>query len=128
MADLPPGFHAVAGEAPDAERSLLLLFSRVLKPSAMAALRELRAQSPDSVGAEFDALPADASEDVRQDLAERFAPIARRQRRDFPSLVDPASPQGEAVAMSVVVQGLVEVYNPAQLDVLPRLDALLEGQ
>ncbi|WP_410658832.1 MerR family transcriptional regulator [Amycolatopsis sp. lyj-112] len=128
MVDLPPGFSTAAAEAPDAERSLLLLFSRVLKPSAMAALRELHAESPDPVGKEFDTLPADASEDVRQDLAERFAPIARRQRRDFPALVDPATPQDEAVARSVVAQGLVEVYNPAQIDVLQRLNALLEGQ
>lgn len=29
--------------------------------------------------------------------------------------------------MSVVVQGLVELYDPAQIDVLQRVNAILEG-
>ncbi|WP_342749823.1 MerR family transcriptional regulator [Umezawaea tangerina] len=126
LADLPPGFAADAGAA-EGERSLLLLFSRVLNPAATAALRELHALPRLPIDAEFDALPADADPAVRQDLAERLAPVARRQREDFPALLDP-TPHGDTTAMSVAARGLVEVYNPAQVDVLRRLDALLQGR
>lgn len=33
----------------------------------------------------------------------------------------------KALTKPVVLQGLVELYNPAQLDVLQRLNTLLEG-
>lgn len=95
----------------------------------MAALQELASVPRTPVDYEFDALPADAGEDTRQQLAERFAPVVRRQYQDHPSLKDAGAraPQGEAVTRSVVVQGLVEFYNPAQLDVLRRANALIEA-
>ncbi|MEV5541516.1 MerR family transcriptional regulator [Saccharopolyspora shandongensis] len=129
LADLPPGFGEIAADLPAADRSLLLIFSRVFGPSAMAALKELHTAPRAPVESEFDVLPADASEDARQQLAERFAPEVRRQYQEHPSLADSGAtaPRGEAFARSVVVQGLVELYNPAQLDVLQRVHAILEG-
>ncbi|WP_235883884.1 MerR family transcriptional regulator [Saccharopolyspora elongata] len=129
MADLPPGFDASAADLPAADRALLLIFSRVFGPATMAALRELHTAPRTPVDSEFDALPADASEDARQQLAERYAPEIRRQYQDHPSLEDAGAtaPRGEAFTMSVVVQGLVELYNPAQIDVLRRVNAILEG-
>ncbi|CAM02074.1 DNA-binding transcriptional MerR regulator [Saccharopolyspora erythraea NRRL 2338] len=128
LAELPPGFDWIDAETPDADRSLLLLYSRVFGPSTMAALQELNSAPRTPVAAEFDALPADASEAARQQLAERYIPEILQQYRDHPSLEDPSAgaPQGQALTMSVVGQALAELYNPAQLDVLRRVNALLE--
>ncbi|WP_432757841.1 MerR family transcriptional regulator [Saccharopolyspora erythraea] len=128
LADLPPGFDRIDAGTPDADRSLLLLFSRVFGPSTMAALQEVNSVPRTPVAAEFDALPADAGEETRQQLAERTVPEILEQYRDHPSLEDPAAEttRGEALTMSVIGQGLAELYNPAQLDVLQRVNALLE--
>ncbi|WP_243788616.1 MerR family transcriptional regulator [Saccharopolyspora gloriosae] len=127
-ADVPAGFDAFAGEMTDADRSFLLICSRVFGPTQMASLQKLHAVPRTEADAEFDALPVDASEDTRQRLAESFAPDILQHYEEHPSLENAqvAAPGGEAVAMSVVGQGLVELYNTAQLDVLQRVHALLE--
>ncbi|RSM84224.1 MerR family DNA-binding transcriptional regulator [Kibdelosporangium aridum] len=125
LVDLPPGFDKTAADLSAADRSLLLLYSRVFGHSAMAAVRELVTVPCTSVDKQFETLPADASADTRQQLAERLVPEILVQYRQHPSLKDAAvqTPQGK----SVVVQGLVELYNPAQLDVLRRVNALLKA-
>lgn len=125
LVDLPPGFDKTAADLSEADRSLLLLYSRVFSPSAMAAVRELVTIPRTSIDKQFETLPADASEDSRQQLAERLVPEIRAQYRHHPSLKDAAvqTPQG----VSVVVQGLVKLYNPAQLDVLRRVNVLLQA-
>lgn len=127
-ADVPAGFDALAGEMSGADRSFLLICSRVFGPSQMAALQQLHSIPRSDADEEFDALPVDADEQTRQRLAESFAPELLRHYEEHPSLENPdlVSPGGEAVAVSVVGQGLVELYNTAQLDVLQRLHALLE--
>ncbi|UJW28404.1 MerR family transcriptional regulator [Saccharothrix sp. AJ9571] len=128
MADLPAGFEADVAGVSEANRALLLLCSRIFGPPIMAALQELHSVPPTSVDVDFDALTEEAGEAERQRLAERMVPEAHRHQRDFPSLTDLAaqSPHGAASAMSVVVQGLVELYNPAQVDVLKRVAAFLK--
>jgi len=125
LVDLPPGFDGNVAELSDVERSLLMIYSRVLDATAMTTLRELHSTPRPPIQAEFDALPADADEATRQRLAENYAPIALRQFEEHPSLKDVAA--SEALTRPVVLQGLVELYNPAQLDVLQRLNTLLEG-
>jgi DNA-binding transcriptional MerR regulator len=122
--DLPPGFDGSAGDLSDVERSLLLIYSSVLDATEMTTLLELHSTPPPPVQAEFDALPADADEATRQRLAESYAPMVRRQYEEHPSLKDMAT--SAALAKPVVLQGLVELYNTAQLDVLQRLNTLLE--
>jgi DNA-binding transcriptional MerR regulator len=124
LVDLPPGFDGNVADLSDVERSLLMIYSRVLDADAMTTLRELHSTPRPPVQAEFDALPADADEATRQRLAENYAPIARRQFEEHPSLKDVAA--SEALTKPVVLHGLVELYNPAQLDVLQRMNALLE--
>ena len=72
-------------------------------------------------------LPADTDEQTRQDLAERMTPYVRELFDDHPGLRAPATgaPQGEAFAMKTIGKALVDLYNPAQLDVLVRINALL---
>jgi DNA-binding transcriptional MerR regulator len=125
LVDLPPGFDdGNVADLSDVERSLLMVYSRVLDATAMSTLRELHSTPRPAVQAEFDALPPDADEATRQRLAEDYAPVARRQFEDHPSLKDVAT--SEALSRPVVLHGLVELYNPAQIDVLQRLNTLLE--
>jgi len=125
LVDLPPGFDGNATDLSEVERSLLLIYSTVLDTTAMTTLLELHSTDPTPVQAEFDALPADADEATRQRLAESYAPLVRRQYEEHPTLKDMAT--SDALARPVVHQGLVELYNLAQLDVLRRLDNLLNG-
>ncbi|MFC8130497.1 MerR family transcriptional regulator [Streptomyces sp. NPDC057302] len=124
---LPAGFGTLADDLPAAERSLLLAYSSFLTPSAMSALQEQLAAPRDDVAAQFEALPADAPEDVRRRLARRLAPVVREQQRNHPLLRDleASSRRGGAITRSVVVHALVEFYNEAHLDVLQRVHALL---
>lgn len=136
--DVPPGFDAVARDMTDADRSFLLICSRVLGPTEMAALQELHRVPRTDLDDEFDALTEDSSDDARQRLAERFVPEITRQFADHPSLENPdamaaggpagKAPGGKALAMSAVGLGLLELYNPAQIEVLQRLHALLESR
>ncbi|MGJ7907940.1 MerR family transcriptional regulator [Actinopolyspora sp. H202] len=125
-ADLPAGFDEVAAERSDADRALLLVYSRVFGDSAMAALREMLSRPPTPIEEEFDSLPADASEDTRRRVAERYFPEIRQHYRNHPVLHDPWANalREERSKESVVGQALLELYNPAQLDVLRRIDAL----
>lgn len=125
--DLPADFRRLADDLPDAQRSLLLVYSSILTPAAMSTLREQLSGPRSDVAAEFEALPEDAPDDVRGRLAERLAPEVRAQQEDHPSLSDlgASSRREEAITQSVVVQALVEFYNEAQLDVLRRVHALL---
>ncbi|MFB7933360.1 MerR family transcriptional regulator [Streptomyces sp. NPDC056039] len=125
--DVPAPFKELADDLPEAQRSLLVAYSSILTPSAMAALEEQLSAPRSAVGAEFEALPSDATEDVRLRLAQRLAPEVRKQQRDHPFLTDleASSRRGAAVTQSVVAQALAEFYNEAQLDVLRRVHALL---
>lgn len=125
--DLPADLGTLADDLPEAQRSLLLAYSSILTPRAMAAIKDQLSAPHSDVAARFQALPADAPEDLRQRLAERLAPEARQQLRDHPFLSDleASSRRGMARAQSVVVQAFVEYYNEAQLDVLQRVNMLL---
>lgn len=124
LVDLPPGFDGTVADLSDVERALLMVYSRVLDEPAMAVLRELHSTPRPPEQAEFDALPADADDATRQRLAEAYAPVARRQFEQHPSLKDIA--MSEALTKPIVLHGLVELYNPAQIDVLRRMNTLLE--
>lgn len=75
--DLPPGLvppDAVAGLS-DADRSMVVVLTRVLGPQGIRAYAELLRNVPaEPAVAIFDALPADADSAIRRDLAERLVP------------------------------------------------------
>ncbi|MFE7814810.1 MerR family transcriptional regulator [Streptomyces sp. NPDC057433] len=125
--DMPPDFRTLADDLPETQRSLLLAYSSILTPEAMAALREQLSGPRGDLDAEFAALDEDAPDEVRQRLAERLAPDVRQQQRDYPGLADLglSSHRDTAVAQSVVVHALVEFYHRAHLDVLQRVHAIL---
>ncbi|MFI9025708.1 hypothetical protein [Streptomyces sp. NPDC053560] len=81
---------------------------------------------------EFDALPADADERTartrRADAArQRMLPGVRELFAEHPHLNTPHAdaPRGKAFAKKTAGKGLRDLYSPAQLDVLQRLNAML---
>jgi DNA-binding transcriptional MerR regulator len=128
--DLPPEFAPAARmEMSDADRSLITVMTRVVGSAARQAYADmLRNQSDDPVNKEFDMLPADADEQSRQEIAERMAPHVRELFDEHPDLRAPNvdAPRGEEFAEKTIGKALRDLYNPAQLDVMRRLNTLLE--
>ena len=128
--DLPAGFGAAASDMSEADRAIVMVYSRVLGASAMDEVRDMVAshnRTPED--AEFDALTDEADEATRQNLAERLAPEVRSLTDTYPWMKDPSSqaPRGAAFAESTIGQALVGLYNPAQLDVMIRVHTILQG-
>lgn len=128
--DVPTVFGAVAQGMSEADRKMLLIYSRVFDEPWLDSLRQLivdeeRTASDD----ELDRLPADADEATRQRLAEGIAPaLARQLRQDGPlGDAEAHSSRSPGEAQRTVVQALTELYNPAQLDVLHRAYLLTRG-
>ncbi|WP_433389527.1 MerR family transcriptional regulator [Micromonospora sp. KLBMP9576] len=128
-ADLPPGFGDLAGDLAEDERAFLLVCSRVIEPSVLATLRETCTSTPTAAEKDLHALTEDASEQARQGLAERLAPEIDREQQKHPRLRELAE-QGaagqEPRSWSVFLHAVVELYNPAQIDVLQRANVILD--
>jgi DNA-binding transcriptional MerR regulator len=120
--DLPHELaRAVAADTSAEDMLMLTVMSRILDEGQLAELAELLALPRVDVDIEFEQLPVDASEDVREDLARRMLPVSLAARERFPSLPDfgkggPDTPQRRAFS-----DALDEIYNPAQRDVLTRV-------
>lgn len=128
--DLPIGFGPAAADLSEADRALILIYSRVLDPAEMHELfAMLIDMGGDPLHKEFDSLPADADEATRQSLAERYAPHFRIMLHRHPRMKDPLSraPRGAAFAATTIGQAIGELYNPAQLDALRRMNLLIES-
>jgi DNA-binding transcriptional MerR regulator len=127
--DLPPELAQLTADTgiSDADRSLVVVLTRLLGPRGIRAHAEaLRDQPPEPVDREFDRLPADADEATRASLAERLAPLARDLHERHPALHDLTdAPRGEDFVKRSIGKALRELYNPAQLDVMQRLHDLV---
>ncbi|HEX6345616.1 MerR family transcriptional regulator [Umezawaea sp.] len=109
------------------DRSVTVVLAQLMSPEALATYAEvLDGKAKDPVGLEFDALPADADEQTRQDLADRMSalPIVRELRARFPAPagIYAGAPRGEEFAMRTMGKVVVELYNEAQIDVLVRMN------
>ena len=128
--DLPQGFSEIGTDLPDATRALILIYSHVFGLTAMAEHAEMLEyvrRSPQD--AEFVSLPADTDEAARQRFAVRLAPHVNDLNMKDPWLTDPGvgSIRGSAFAESVIGEALGELYNPAQRDVLRRVNDILHA-
>lgn len=128
--DLPVEFAPATGDVPlsDADRSLIVVLTRVLGPRGLEVYAELLRNTTEDPNAEaFDALPADADEATRQDLAERMLPYALEQHAAHPELADlhKDAPGGPGFAGRTIGKAMRDLYNPAQIDVVVRLNALM---
>jgi DNA-binding transcriptional MerR regulator len=130
--DLPPDFVTpdTAAKLTDADRSLVVVLSRVLGPRGMQAYADMMRDTPeDPAATELDNLPADADEATRHDLAQRLAPHIRAVRDAHPGLDDSRAdaPRGKRFADKAIDDAMVDLYNSAQLDVLRRAGEILRG-
>lgn len=124
--DVPTGFSHVRGLS-EPDRALIMIYSRVFDQEAMEELREI-AQTHHATDDEFTALPADASAEAIEELADRMAPVIARIRAEHPWTADPGAValRGAEFAREVVTQALAELYNPAQLKVLAHVNHILD--
>ncbi|MFF5075497.1 MerR family transcriptional regulator [Actinoplanes sp. NPDC000266] len=129
-ADTPAGFESVAPRLSEADTSLIHVYSQLYDDDAMKDLKRMAEDDTDPVNAELDALPEDADEATRQDLAERFAPLIARNLTDYPWLSDPAAHLSKSadVTTQTVLDAIVSIYNTAQVDVLTRASILAHRQ
>ncbi|MFB9904285.1 MerR family transcriptional regulator [Allokutzneria oryzae] len=124
--DLPPELALVTAdtELSDADRGFVVVMSRLLSPSAMAAYkRMLETYNREPAATEFDNLPPDADEQTRHDLARRLAPHIREIQAANPGMHDlkADTPDAERFAAHTVAAAIKDLYNPAQIDVLVRV-------
>jgi DNA-binding transcriptional MerR regulator len=127
--DMPSEF-APPGEVEmsEADRSVVVVMTRVLGPHRLQAYADMLRNLPaDPVNREFDALPADADEPTRQGVADRMAPYVQRLYDAHPGLQAPHTdaPRGERFVARTAAAAMKELYNPAQIDVMRRVRALL---
>lgn len=126
-ADAPAGFESVASRLSDADSSMIHLYSQMYDQAAIADIKEMAMAGAADLTEEIDSLPADADEDTRQSLIDRLAPTLAQNLIDYPWLRDPASRTCNGThggTAEAFIAALVELYNPAQLDVLVRAGAL----
>lgn len=129
-ADMPAGFSDVAGELSNADRSLVMIYSRVFDESAIEELRQVIKSEP-RTGAddEFDSLTPDADRVTRQRLGELLAPAITRQLEQSEWLRDPGTKalRGAVDAQTIVTSALNDLYNKAQLEVMYRAYLISTG-
>ena len=131
--DLPSDFAPATAQAElsDTDRSLIVVMTRVLGPQSLQAYAELlRDLPPDPNAGAFENLPEDADDRTRQELAERMLPYVREMHAAHPSLATMRedSPRGKGFAQRTMGAAMRDLYNPAQLDVMGRLGALLREE
>ncbi|MEE2060682.1 MerR family transcriptional regulator [Rhodococcus artemisiae] len=120
--DLPPELALAGnvGDLSDADRSFATYLTRVLSPSDLDAYGELLRSPATQASADFDALPADADEQTRVDLARRMIPEIETLTEQYPGAFDSEIAHDHRTARKIGAV-MSEVYNPAQLDVLRRV-------
>ncbi|MWB97665.1 MerR family transcriptional regulator [Agromyces seonyuensis] len=125
-ADAPAGFAESAGTMSEADRSILHIYGRLYDDEAMTDLRQMVTEDPPELRDAIDGLPADADEETRQHLAEAMVPSMVELLRTYPWLRDPTqhTARNARSVQQTLVEAVVELYNPAQLDVFARTSAL----
>ena len=102
--------------------------TRVLGPQRLQAYADmLQDLPPDPASDEFDELPGDADEQTRREIAERMAPYVRQLYTAHPGLRAPHTdaPRGAGFVQRTVTTAMKELYNPAQIDVMQRIEKLV---
>ncbi|GAB3684057.1 helix-turn-helix domain-containing protein [Saccharopolyspora tripterygii] len=128
--DLPPelGSAAAGTEMTDADRSFLVVVSRVLGPQGMQAYVDMLQSNPgEDASPAFDELPADADEETRESVAAELAEATRGLYEKHPGLLELGAdaPGGSRHAWITAGKALIDLYNPAQIDVLQRVHKLV---
>ncbi len=125
--DLPPALAAGVRDIDmsDVDRALLVVLTRVLCLAVVTDFVDtLRGLPPSPAATAFDQLPADADDATRHDLAIRLLPRSRTLRVMLPRLRSATAGLSAAAARTLDV-AMRDLYNPAQFDVLRRVELLL---
>jgi DNA-binding transcriptional MerR regulator len=109
-----------------ADRNLVAVMGRILDADDRAVYAEVLGERTAS-DQDFDDLPADADEDARRELAGRMATDLRALTARHPGVrtLGARTEVGPQRYRATLARALADVYNPAQLDVLVRLRALV---
>ncbi len=130
--DLPPEFvppDAVA-KLSNADRSLVIVLTRVLGPQGLRTYADLLANAPTEPSViAFDDLRDDADESTRQQIAEHLIPYIRDLYATHPGLRESRvdAPRGARFADETIAEAMAELYNTAQLDVLRRTREMMRA-
>ncbi|GAB2479767.1 MerR family transcriptional regulator [Promicromonospora xylanilytica] len=129
-AHAPAGFASVASRLSEADSSMIHIYTQLYDEEALADVQRMAEADSDNLSADIDQLPADADEETRRALAERLARTLRQNFIDYPWLTDPAAHLSKNVLVTAetFAEAVAELYNPAQLDVLSRANALAREQ
>lgn len=121
-ADAPAGFAGVAARMTEADRSIMHVLTRLYDEETLADLRDIVEADDDAVMAEIDALDPDADEATRARLAALLAVTIAQNYADYPWLTEPGShfSINTRSAVQTLADAVIELYNPAQIDVFTR--------
>jgi DNA-binding transcriptional MerR regulator len=124
--ETPAGFAAFVAHLSPRQQSLLAIYAQVFDARTLEAFRQALLHEEDT-DVEFDRLAAGVDDATIEDLARRMVGTTLRQWQRFPELAAAVerSPLGPSAAGLVLAHALVDLYNPAQLRVLRRHDALI---
>ncbi|HEY0248753.1 MAG TPA: MerR family transcriptional regulator [Gryllotalpicola sp.] len=115
---------ATSAQLSQTDRSLFAVMSHLADGAMAPHWQELiEDYRPDEATAEFDALPADADERTRELLAARMVPQAGAlaERHPWPPEHDQLPAGRGQQSAQTVISAMLDLYNPAQLDVLVRV-------
>ncbi|MET0492486.1 MAG: hypothetical protein ABW000_05080, partial [Actinoplanes sp.] len=106
------------------------IYTQLYDDEALADLRRMVEEDNDPVREDVDALPPDADEATRQNLADKLAPVLAQNLLDYPWLSDPTAHVSKSanVTRQTFLEAVNELYNAAQLDVLRRAALLAHEQ
>lgn len=126
--DLPSGFGLVRGHLTTADRGLLLVYSRFLDEGTMDSLRAmLEEMNHTEASWQFQTLPAEAGEQERADLARRYGPEVQavQDRYGWSNHLGDIPHHRRQEVDETIARAMVGLYNPAQIDVLVRIGAVI---
>ncbi|SDM55143.1 MerR family transcriptional regulator [Allokutzneria albata] len=129
--DLPPDLAVAAADArlTDADRSFIAVMGTLLSPAGLDAYKTmLKTYRAEPTAVEFDALPPDADERTRHDLARRMLPSVRDLRVEHPAMDDIKAGTPVRFAAYSIGSAITDLYNPAQVDVVRILGELLRAE
>lgn len=124
-ADLPCELAPATARAglSDTDRSLIVVLTRVLGPQGLRTYSELlQSYQATPEAAEFHRLPADSCEQARDELARRLHPHVQDLLVDHPGILDLNA--GAPFAERTFGLAVLDLYNPAQIDVMRRVALL----
>lgn len=120
----PPGFESVEGQLTNEDRALMWIYGSSFDDVKLGDIRRMVEVEPDEVSREYAGLDPNSSDEERQSLAERIAPLLAAHLADYPWLVTGAHNEHDATALR---RAVVDLYSGAQQDVLRRAILAVRG-